>query len=407
MFRRIVLIMTALAATMLLVIPAIAVAGPTGSDGPVFGIDLAPNGDVLVGSAGASATAADPPPWASAKGPLRVRKNVKDLTAHERREFVDAVLALKAARSPFDPDLSYYDQFVVWHLTLYPCSIGHEMARGHGGPMFLPWHRQFLLLYENALREVSRNNRLTVPYWDWTDPESTTAVFSDDLMGGDGNPDEEYAVTTGPFAKGKWELNVHPSGFQWSSSATPYLTRRFGSFPGFGSLPTPEDVNFVLERPAYDVAPYDPNSDPNLSFRNALEGFWHNVGGTRIASGSMTCGPDGSMMVTSGPGMHNLVHMWVGGLLDESPIGGRAGTMVLPSSPNDPVFFLHHSNIDRLWAEWQETHGVDSYEPDSCGLGPEEIGCSANTETDHMHPFEVTPADMADVNALGYRYDAR
>jgi len=26
------------------------------------------------------------------------------------------------------------------------------------------------------------------------------------------------------------------------------------------------------------------------------------------------------------------------------------------NSPADPVFWLHHANIDRLWAEWQKTH---------------------------------------------------
>lgn len=350
----------------------------------------------------ASASFPEQPPGKS----IRIRKNVKDLTSRERRDYVEAVLALKSAPSPYDPELTYYDQFVVWHLSLYPCGVGHEMGRAHGGPMFLPWHRHFLWLFENALREVSRKP-VTVPYWDWTDPESTGAVFADDLMGGDGDPDEGYAVTTGPFAKGKWELNVHPTGLQWSSSATTYLTRRFGSFPGFTTLPTPRDVDFVLERPRYDVPPYDFGSDPNISFRNALEGFWQSVGEAKVPAGSMVCGPDGVMTTTSGPGMHNLVHGWVGGLIDATPGGIKLGTMVLPTSPNDPVFFLHHANIDRLWAEWQETHGVDTYEPESCGEGPEDAGCSANTEADHMHPFEATPVDVEDIRALGYSYDSR
>jgi hypothetical protein len=38
--------------------------------------------------------------------------------------------------------------------------------------------------------------------------------------------------------------------------------------------------------------------------------------------------------------------------------------MVNPTSPNDPIFFLHHANVDRLWAMWQDYHGhatVTSY----------------------------------------------
>jgi len=342
----------------------------------------------------------------SAGDDLRVRRNVKSLTAQERADFVEAVLALKAVPSPFDPELSYYDQFVAWHLALYPCGIGHEMIRPHGGPMFLPWHRLFLLHFENALREVS-GKAIMVPYWDWSDPTSTPSVFADDFMGGDGDPDAGFAVTSGPFRKGAWTLNVHPFGIQWSASATTHITRRFGAFaPGFNALPTAEDVAFVLGRPRYDVAPYDATSDPNMSFRNALEGFWLKVGGARVAFGAMVCGPDGVMMAASGPGPHNLAHAWVGGLLGVTAQGPKVGTMLLPTSPNDPVFFLHHANIDRLWAEWQEAHGVDTYEPASCS-GFLKLGCQGNAEKDRMHPpFEATPADVADVLVLGYRYES-
>lgn len=42
--------------------------------------------------------------------------------------------------------------------------------------------------------------------------------------------------------------------------------------------------------------------------------------------------------------LHNSVHRAVG------------GTMATASSPADPLFWLHHANIDRLWAEWQRAH---------------------------------------------------
>lgn len=44
---------------------------------------------------------------------------------------------------------------------------------------------------------------------------------------------------------------------------------------------------------------------------------------------------------------HNTVHMFVGG-----------NTMPNPAvSAGDPVFYLHHANVDRIWAQWQETPG--------------------------------------------------
>jgi tyrosinase len=45
------------------------------------------------------------------------------------------------------------------------------------------------------------------------------------------------------------------------------------------------------------------------------------------------------------PPFHNTVHMWVGGTMQNPMI-----------SPRDPIFWLHHANVDRIWAQWQEKH---------------------------------------------------
>src|SRR5436853_4699021 len=75
----------------------------------------------------------------AATGPhLRVRKDVADLTARERSNFVDAVLKLKGTPSPYSRHLNYYDQFVEWHRELYRCKPGQLEMMAHGGPMFLP-----------------------------------------------------------------------------------------------------------------------------------------------------------------------------------------------------------------------------------------------------------------------------
>lgn len=59
-------------------------------------------------------------------------------------------------------------------------------------------------------------------------------------------------------------------------------------------------------------------------------------------------------------GTHNSGHRWIGGHMGRS------------ASPNDPIFWLHHANVDRIWALWQEFHAqfphtpdrVDDYVPD-------------------------------------------
>jgi tyrosinase len=46
---------------------------------------------------------------------------------------------------------------------------------------------------------------------------------------------------------------------------------------------------------------------------------------------------------------HNNVHNCVGGMSLQKNNGGF---MQANLSPVDPIFFLHHSNIDRLWDVW-------------------------------------------------------
>lgn len=43
---------------------------------------------------------------------------------------------------------------------------------------------------------------------------------------------------------------------------------------------------------------------------------------------------------------HGGLHVWVGGDMGSVPIAAY-----------DPIFWVHHCNVDRYWAEWQETHG--------------------------------------------------
>lgn len=265
--------------------------------------------------------------------------------------------------------------------------------------MFGPWHRLYLLLFENALQAVS-GKEITVPYWDWTDPESTRAVFTDGFMGGDGDATDDFAVKTGPFRKDQWKLVVNPPGFQWNPSATTYLTRHFASLAP--SLPTPGDLEAALAGPQYDTPPYDSTSDSSLSFRNIWEGFG-SPGGT--GQPGYLCGPDGIVaanLSADGTHNHNAVHAYVGGIRGVTPEGvPHFGTMTLPSSPNDPTFFLLHSNVDRIWARWQGIHGIDTYQPTD--------GHPTNNIDDVMHPFDeigitATPATVADIRQLGYRY---
>ncbi len=262
--------------------------------------------------------------------PLPERKNAALLDPGERAEFVDTLLRMKQMPSQFNPALNAYDYFVDLHVQAFN---GHTGA--HMSPGFLPWHREFLHRFELEMRRASGNQRITLPYWDWTEPSSVRAIFTDNFLGGDGDPNQQYFVVSGAFRRGNWTMadNYDDTDDEFDEVVDPTtplykvgLQRRFDQ-NGNVRLPVMAHVDNMLNvwRP-YDAAPYDMRSDINRSMRNYLEGWW----------------PKGSSM-------HNAVHVWMG------------GQMQTASSPNDPAFFLHHTNIDRLWSQWQERYGNDTY----------------------------------------------
>src|SRR5918995_5139703 len=122
--------------------------------------------------------------------------------------------------------------------------------------------------------------------------------------------------------------------------------------------------------PVYDTAPWRTASVG--SFRNRLEGWAQTLPGE------------------NGSQLHNRVHIWVGG--DMGP-----GT-----SPNDPVFFLHHCNVDRIWARWQHEHPAAAYEP-AAGGPP---GHNLNDVMQHLTIAGATPAGSLDYRrTMGFVYD--
>lgn len=78
---------------------------------------------------------------------------------------------------------------------------------------------------------------------------------------------------------------------------------------------------------------------------------------------------------------HNHVHSWVGGVMNN--------TMY---SPADPIFWLHHCEIDRIWWIWQQDHGNDHppYNRRRLQLDPW-------TESNYY--------TVLDIDAIGYGYD--
>lgn len=324
-----------------------------------------------------------------------VRKDVKDLTRREKADFIAAIKKLKSSPPPRDDPrvANLYDHFVATHVSKMVCwsDPGPEQgAYAHIGPDTVTWHRQFLLDFEHALSEAA-GKPVAIPYWDFTSEESTAAMFADDFMGPGGDKADDYVVTSGPFRKGQWRLNV--KGFyDTNPGQSDWLVRAVATESSADHLQTPEYVCFVLGRPSYDVAPWNLSSDPQQSFRQAWDGTSPNP---------QTCQKGIVTGLGEPVGGEWSGHIWGHHYVGGENLEGQPGSMTdVTTSPNDPIFWLHHANLDRIAEGWWKTHGYQ-YLPGRQGPRGYKID-------DALWPYHSTNGDMAvPTQKLGYVYEQK
>lgn len=237
---------------------------------------------------------------------LNIRKNAATLTEEEISRFVNAVKVLKSTINPArdGTPISIYDQFVATHLGSFDVAgrldpNGLTFANpGHIGNAFLPWHRELLHQFEQMLQVVDPT--VTIPYWDYSDRSATqNIIYQNSFMGPNGTTN--FAVMSGFFsAASGWLQRKDLSAKTWvgKSTETQPLTRRLRAWD---NLPTTTQVNDTLAKTTYK------------DFCSSLERT-----------------------------LHNNLHVWGGGSI-----------ALVGTSPNDPMFWLLHGNVDRLWAQWQ------------------------------------------------------
>lgn len=326
------------------------------------------------------------------------RRNATSLSDNEKVLFISAVKALK---HPYNPKPStgptnLYDQYVAWHYIAgnKPTPDGDPYrTAAHSGPAFFPWHREFIRRFELDLQKTQTDIMspyvgVTLPYWNWAEdtrlPDPKSAPIWKNFIGGDGDPNDSYIVKGivppdiygNPFAVGNWRI-ADGDGNPSSQPGNPQgaLQRALGK--DILTLPTLDDVNNAFSEFPYDQWPWNPeSSNPNNtgSFRNKLEG-WAGLE----------------------PELHNRVHVWVGGSM--SPL----------TSPNDPVFFLHHCYVDRIWNRWQIGFmGTFDYPDDGTITtvpqgGQRIVGHNRN---DRMYPWnEKTVSNVLPSLEMGVEYD--
>lgn len=233
----------------------------------------------------------------------------------------------------------------------------------HGSWYFLPWHRGYVLALEEMVRHaiapLGGPTDWALPYWNYLAPNEN------DLP-------PAFATRDWPDGKGDNPLFVEQ---RWG----PDHDREHVYVP-------PGSVDrSALEEPHFTGVP----SGGNPGFGGIARGFTH----LHNPHGKLERQP------------HDIVHSVVGGT---APKEGSPGLMAVPGTAGlDPIFFLHHTNIDRLWEIWLRGPISRGNPTEPAWLdGPVRLG-----ERRFVMPrpdgteWRYTPGQIADLAKLGYTYD--
>ncbi len=211
----------------------------------------------------------------------------------------------------------------------------------HGSFYFLSWHRMYLYFFDRILRAAAGDPNLVLPYWDWTDPAQRTLPVAFRQPADASN--SLYIASPGrPAALNAGTASLSAATVD-DSGAFADVAYETGGFSGHG---------------------FGGGASSPMQFSSAY--------------GDLEMQP------------HNVVHSALGGLMGDPN-----------TAAEDPIFWLHHANVDRLWNRWIAQGG---------GRGdPADAAWRDTTFTfwdEAGHAVYLTGAEIVDsVGQLNYRYD--
>ncbi|KAI1762568.1 Di-copper centre-containing protein [Hypoxylon sp. FL1150] len=217
------------------------------------------------------------------------RKSWTALTSEEKLGYLKADLCLMS--TPAKSGIPGAD--TLWDELQYAHII--QVPYVHFVGAFLPFHRYFLAIHAHLL-QTECNYEGPIPYWNETvdvGDIKASAIFDVEYGFGGNGTGASGCISDGPFA----DLALH---FNEDLNTTDYCVTRFLNDRALSSA-AQERIDACMAMGAY------------TEIWNCLEG-----------------------------GPHGAGH------------GGVAGTMInLYLSPGDPIFYLHHGFLDKLWWDWQ------------------------------------------------------
>lgn len=229
-------------------------------------------------------------------GTIYIRENIATfMQSPERIEALRRGIRVMQSRPATDPTSWIYQA----NMHGIP---GDELRRltawntcQHGSFFFFPWHRMYVYYFERILRQASGDPNLALPYWNYSDFPNQRSLPE---------PFRNPANTSNPL----------------------YVEQRA---PGINQGTTALAAAEVSYEAAFRRTNFFHTRSGEQSF-----------GGQRVSQ--MTHRGSGQGALEGRP--HNQVHVVVG--------GSNGWMRQVELAARDPIFWLHHANIDRLWERW-------------------------------------------------------
>ncbi|GKS95497.1 tyrosinase family protein [Acidovorax sp. SUPP2825] len=282
-------------------------------------------------------------PFQGGKIAVKPRKSAFALTDAEIASLTKGWQGLRdiTAQNPNSPTGWLRQSYV----HCWACGGGTDGQQGeeiHSSWWFPPWHRAYLFFLERALVKASGDPDLRLPYWDWSTQSPSTQTF----------PQIYASAGSALYDPLRNPANVKPGA------------RIPAAFVG------PKAMSIVLNSPTYAL-----------------------FGGVNTAIGG---GSPGALETIP----HNHVHVWTGTDGSQSPnYGSDMG--VLSTAARDPVFFAHHSNVDRMWSSWVAVDPSHTNPPDA-----DWNGHAWNFYDENGVWTSMKVSDVVNSENLGYVYDS-
>ncbi|KAM3262837.1 hypothetical protein ACQJBY_053143 [Aegilops geniculata] len=293
--------------------------------------------------------------------PLRVRRPVHAVGAEYMAKYERAIALMKAL--PHTDRRSFYQMANIhcayctgsYRQTTHP-ELDMQI---HFSWFFFPFHRAYLYFFERIAAKLLGEPDFALPFWSWDVPDGMRMP-------------PEFANSSSPLYDPVRNPRHRP----------PSIVDL--GFVGVESNRTDEQQIQHNLRTMYK----------QMIGNAALPSLFH---GQPFRAGQSDKPGPGTVELSP----HNTVHTWTGDIALTNV--ENMGTYY--SAGRDPLFYPHHSNIDRLWEAWREVGAARGYRGHVDFTDPDWLDSSFLFYDEESRLVRITVRDVLDTEKLRYKFD--